>query len=123
VRFIWPGIEFCKGLVPERVRQQAERSHAISVFEKHGINGAEEKLMGAQFCTRLVNARRAVERALEAERLCARLDLHRQGFTLPYPPPVALPRLPPYHPPRGTRSTLHSGPPAHQEPERGHVLR
>jgi len=108
VRFILPGIEFCKGLVPERVRLAAEQAHAISVFEKHGINGAEEELMGAQFCTRLVNARRAVENAIEAQRLTATLQLYAQGFLLPYPRPVALPRLPPYHPPRGIRPPLHS---------------
>lgn len=103
MRFELPGVEFCKGLVPERRRLAAEAAHAMSVFEKHGINGVEQELMGDQWCTRLVNARRYVERQIELAfigmcmdlqskgiRDCSRHSGHRE---------ILLPRLPPYRPP------------------------
>lgn len=100
-----PGVEFCKGLVPDRVRESAERAHTMGVLQKHGINGAEHALMGEPWCVRLVNARRAVERGISFALSDAACDLRRQGYFTNLAHPVALPPFEPYRGPHATLQT------------------
>lgn len=104
MRFDFGGIEFCKGLVPERTRLAAEHNHMLRVCGNHGVNFDEVALMGESFCIRLVNARRSVERAIDEAVVRATwepVQFMHNGYRK-----VTLPPLPPYYPVRAVRPSL-----------------
>lgn len=59
------GLLGCPGLLSRSAMPVAQRFHDSEVFTRHGLIH-DEPLMGREWCVRYVNARRAVERAIDA---------------------------------------------------------
>lgn len=88
------GVAFSPGLMRKPQRDYYERQHESDVFQKHGINQAELALMGRDFCIKLVNARRAVERGIYE---ASGSVLFSEGIGYRDRPNINLPPVEPFH--------------------------
>jgi len=86
------------GLLNTKNQVWAEQIHQAQVFQRHGLSEEEVSLMGAAWCVRLVNARRAIERAISEKLVSTAYQLRQAGFMTNLAFPVALPPLPPRMP-------------------------
>jgi hypothetical protein len=98
------GLAASPGILRPSLQRQVMSLHNVDVFEKHGIYPDEVTLMGEAWCIKLVNARRAVERAIQEA--CVRVTMYHAMPTLGRLQ-VTLPPLPRYYP-RHVRPALHA---------------